>query len=188
MKADPVLANIITSYNGEEGFQSRGDAFQTMLRSIVGQQISVKAAACVWGRFCSAVGQITPADILNTPEEALRTAGLSRQKVGYVYAIAQFQQQGYFKNKHWQKEGPELINHLTQIPGVGVWTAKMFMMFHLQKPNVLPLEDLGLRNAIKKSYNGGAELSLKEMQKIAQPWAPYNSVATWYLWRSLDNE
>lgn len=181
-KKDKVMAGIIKNYKGES-MKRRGDeVFFTLARAIVGQQISVKAADSVWKKF-AALTKVDPKKTLKTDDEKLRACGLSGQKVKYVKSIAEF---ALSHDGNWQEDDEEVIKELTKIKGVGRWTAEMFLMFFLLRPNILPLADLGLLKAIEKHY-GTARKDLKKIKdKHAKDWHPYNSVATWYLWRSLD--
>ena len=184
-KQCPIMGKLIKQYAGE-GLTARGDGFFTLARSIVGQQISVKAADAIWGRLAATVNPLTPETIFATPDETLRTCGLSTSKIAYLKNIALFFIESNMP-AHWDNHSDEeVIAALTTIKGVGSWTAEMFLIFHLLRPDVLPLKDLGLLKAIDLHYTGGKRLTNKEYQAIAAPWAPYRSVATWYLWRALD--
>ncbi len=185
-KADPVMANLCRQFKGE-AMQSRGDALHTLLRSIIGQQISVKAAESVWNQFVTAMPEFSPALILACEDDTLRACGLSRQKVLYIKEISSFFDSNaitkdYFKSK----SDEEVIAELTSIKGIGRWTAEMFLMFHLLRPDVLPLDDIGLQRGIERHYNAGERMSRGAYLDIAAKWKPYRSVATWFLWRSLD--
>jgi DNA-3-methyladenine glycosylase II len=187
-KADPVLKGIISSYNGE-AMQGRNDAFHTLMRAIVGQQISVKAADAIWKRLESGLNGVTVENCLPKAPEDFRTFGLTRQKSLYACDLTL-----YFASKNptramWDGMDDEsIIKDLVQIKGIGRWTAEMFLMFHLQRPDVLPLGDLGLVKAMYKFYNGGEKLSNAQMLELAAPWQPWRTVATWYLWRTYDLE
>ncbi len=184
-QADPVMGGIIGSYQGET-LQGRGDAFFTLARSIVGQQISVKAADAVWNRLVDAHA-IAPKDLLAAEEEALRACGLSRQKVLYLKSLSEFFLEYKIKPGYWNDwEDDAIIRHVTQIKGIGVWTAEMFLIFHLLRPNVFPVDDLGVLNAIRRHYPRKRFNKKQDYQRLAKKWAPYRTVATWYLWRSLD--
>jgi DNA-3-methyladenine glycosylase II len=183
---DPVMAAMIKRYKGL-ALRSRGDAFQTLARSIVGQQISVKAAQTVWDRFAAHVGDVAPAAVLRWNAEDLRTCGLSGRKSGSLLDLADGFHRGTLRPEAWHVLPDEaVIAELTQVKGIGRWTAEMFLMFHLARPDVLPLDDVGLQRAMSLSYNRGRPLSRAGMVKFARPWAPWRSVATWYLWRSLE--
>ena len=166
---------------------SRGDAFQTLARAIVGQQISVKAAQSVWNRFVAAHGAVTPMVIAASDPERLRGCGLSGQKSGYILDLAARFHDGRLQPARWTRLGDEaLIDELIQVKGIGRWTAEMFMIFNLTRPDIFPLGDLGLQKAITLNYNRGRKPTAARMQRIGAAWAPWRSVATWYMWRSLD--
>lgn len=185
-RRDPVLRRLVKAYP-EANLRSRGNAFSTLARSITGQQISVKAAQSVWDRVVAAAGKIAPENILTMKDEDLRGCGLSRQKVAYIKDLARHFNDGRIKPHRWTHEDNDtVIRELAEVKGIGRWTAEMFLMFYLLRPNVLPLDDIGLQRAMERLYNDGAALSKDEMRKIAQLWNPWCTVATWYLWRSLD--
>lgn len=187
MKRDRVMKRLIPEHPAV-WLESRGNPFVTLARSIVGQQISVKAAQAVWQRFLGCCGKRpTPASVIAVGSEALRQSGLSMRKVEYVLDLA-----GHFKNRtvrpaRWADMDDEsVIAELTDIRGIGRWTAEMFLIFNLQRPNVLPLDDIGLLKAISLLYYSGERVSRFEAREVAQAWQPWCTVATWYLWRSLD--
>jgi DNA-3-methyladenine glycosylase II len=183
---DAVLRGLIERYRGL-ALASRGDAFTTLARSIVGQQISVKAAQSVWERLAASVGEVSPTSVSRARKPALRRSGLSGQKASYLKDLAAKFLDGTLDATHWHALDDEvLIAELTQVKGIGRWTAEMFLMFHLVRPDVLPLADLGLQRAMRLHYNRGRVLSVARMRRIGAAWAPWRSVATWYLWRSLD--
>lgn len=183
---DPVLGALIEQYRGLT-LSSRGDAYQTLARSIVGQQISVKAAQSVWDRFAAEVGAVTPQRVLRKSVEHLRGCGLSAQKAGYLLDLSARFAQGALDAAHWPELDDEtLIDELTQVKGIGRWTAEMFLIFYLTRPDVFPLGDLGLQRALRLHYNKGRALSDRRMAQLSRRWTPWRSVATWYLWRSLD--
>ena len=176
---------------GEARLQSRGDAFTTLARSIVGQQISVKAAQSIWDRFALAVGgpsvRLPPLQVGVLSVEALRACGLSARKAEYLLDLAQHFASGAVHVPQWQQMDDEaIIEELVAIRGIGRWTAEMFLIFHLMRPNVLPLDDLGLLKGISLNYFSGEPVSRAEARKVGEAWAPFRSVATWYIWRSLD--
>ena len=189
-KADPVLGAIIERV-GPYTMQYREPGFPTLVRSIVYQQLSGKAASTILGRVLAAAkaDPITPEAILKLRPAKMRTLGLSQQKVTYIRELARMTRDGEIVfEKLPELEDAEIIAHLTRVKGVGVWTVHMFLMFALQRPNVLPVGDLGVRMGMKKVY-GLAELPKPaEMEKIAAAWHPWCSVASWYMWRSLENE
>ncbi len=184
--ADPVLGTLIIRYRGLT-LASRGDAFQTLARSIIGQQISVKAAQSVWDRFAAAVGDMQPQRVLRLSEIQLRGCGLSGQKVKYLRDLSERFAGGTLDVARWHDMDDEtLIADLTQVKGIGRWTAEMFLIFYLMRPDVFPLGDLGLQRALRLHYNKGRPLSERRIAALSRLWTPWRSVATWYLWRSLD--
>ena len=189
-KRDRVMKKLIPQF-GEARLQSRGDAFTTLARSIVGQQISVKAAQSVWNRFVEVVGgpstHLAPASVMAQDAPALRGAGLSARKAEYLGDLARHFESGAVHVPQWQQMDDEaIIDELVAIRGIGRWTAEMFLIFHLMRPNVLPLDDLGLIKGISQGYFSGEPVSRAEAREVGDAWAPYRSVATWYIWRSLD--
>ena len=189
-KRDRVMRKLIPKF-GEGRLQSRGDAFTTLARSIVGQQISVKAAQSVWNRFAQTVGQpptrLSPAGVLALDTACLRGAGLSTRKAEYLGDLAQHFANGAVHVDQWQAMDDEaIIDELVAIRGIGRWTAEMFLIFHLMRPNVLPLDDVGLLKGISVNYFSGEPVSRAEAREVGDAWAPFRSVATWYIWRSLD--
>jgi DNA-3-methyladenine glycosylase II len=189
-RRDRVMRKLIPQF-GEARLQSRGDAFTTLARSIVGQQISVKAAQSVWNRFAEAVGgpptRIAPGAVLELQTPELRALGLSARKTDYLIDLAQHFQSGRVHVRQWQQmEDEAIIEELVAIRGIGRWTAEMFLIFHLMRPNVLPLDDLGLLKGISVNYFSGEPVSRAEARELGDAWAPFRSVATWYIWRSLD--
>ena len=172
---------------GDACLQTRGDAFVTLARSIVGQQISVKAAQTVWDRFAALPRDITPANVLRLKVDDMRGAGLSARKVEYLVDLALHFDNGALHVASWEDMGDEdIIAELVAIRGIGRWTAEMFLIFHMMRPNVLPLDDVGLINGISQNYFSGDAVSRSDAREVAVAWAPYCSVATWYIWRSLD--
>ena len=189
-KRDRVMKKLIPQF-GEARLQSRGDAFTTLARSIVGQQISVKAAQSVWDRFAALLPgpatRIQPSAVLAMPVEELRGAGLSARKVEYLNDLARHFEAGSVHVKQWtQMDDEAIIEELVAIRGIGRWTAEMFLIFHLMRPNVLPLDDLGLLKGISLNYFSSEPVSRAEAREVGEAWAPFRSVATWYIWRSLD--
>lgn len=183
---DPVLQQLIARFDGVS-LQSRGDAFATLARSIVGQQISVKAADSVWQKFTSCVGDMNPAAVYGAGDAKLRACGLSGRKVEYLQDLARHFLDGRPDIARWKKLDDEaLISELTKVKGIGRWSAEMFLIFFMMRPNVLPLDDIGLERAMSIHYNHNKPLSKLKMRAIAKHWLPWRSVATWYLWRSLD--
>ena len=185
-RADPVLRKLIRKYP-EADFRLRGDAFQALARAIVGQQISVKAAQSIWARFEACVGKVTAANVVAKEAPALRACGFSGQKVAYVKDLARRFHEGEVKPRRWKAmEDEAIIEELVAVKGIGRWTAEMFLMFSLARPNVLPVDDLGLQRAMERGYNNGRALTKDRMRRIGAPWAPWCSVGTWYMWRSLE--
>ena len=186
MKKDRVMNRLIPQF-GNTSLQTRGDAFVTLARSIVGQQISVKAAQTIWDRFTLLPRKLTAANVLKLKVDDMRAAGLSVRKVEYLVDLALHFDNGAVHVKAWEAMDDEaIIDELTAIRGIGRWTAEMFLIFHLMRPNVLPLDDVGLINGISKNYFSGESVSRSEAREVSAAWAPYRSVATWYIWRSLD--
>ena len=186
MKKDRVMKRLIPKF-GTARLETRGDAFVTLARSIVGQQISVKAAQTVWDRFAKLPRKITPTNVLKLKVDDMRAAGLSARKVEYLVDLALHFDSGALHVKAWSDMTDDaIIDELVAIRGIGRWTAEMFLIFHLMRPNVLPLDDVGLINGISQNYFSGESVSRSEAREVAAAWAPYCSVATWYIWRSLD--
>ena len=186
MKKDRVMKRLIPQF-GDATLQTRGDAFTTLARSVVGQQISVKAAQTVWDRFAKLPRKVTPANVLKLKVDDMRAAGLSARKVEYLVDLALKFDAGAVHVKSWEEMDDEaIIAELVAIRGIGRWTAEIFLMFHLMRPNVLPLDDVGLINGISKNYFSGESVSRSDAREVAAAWSPYCSVATWYIWRSLD--
>ena len=189
-KRDRKMKKLIPRF-GEARLRSRGDAFTTLARSIVGQQISVKAAQSVWDRFAIAVGgtptRLLPSHVQALPVPTMREAGLSGRKTEYLLDLARHFADNDGHPTQWQAMDDEaIIAELVSIRGIGRWTAEMFLIFHLMRPNVLPLDDLGLLKGISLSYFSGESVSRAEAREVGDAWAPFRSVATWYIWRSLD--
>jgi DNA-3-methyladenine glycosylase II len=192
-RSDATLARIIRAHP-RIGLVSRGDAFATLARSIVGQQISVKAADAVWGRLAASCAPLTPQALRRKRAATLRQCGLSERKVEYLRDLAAHFASGRVDPGAMSAMSDEdIIGRLTEIRGIGRWTAEMFLIFNLMRPNVLPLDDLGLLKAIRLHYlaeSSTADLLTRagreRVARLAEPWAPWRSVATWYLWRSLD--
>ena len=186
MKKDRVMNRLIPQF-GDTCLQTRGDAFVTLARSIVGQQISVKAAQTIWDRFSLLPKQVSAANVLKLKVDDMRAAGLSVRKVEYLVDLALHFDNGAVHVKAWEAMDDEaIIDELTAIRGIGRWTAEMFLIFHLMRPNILPLDDVGLIKGISKSYFSGDVVSRSDAREVAAAWAPFCSVATWYIWRSLD--
>lgn len=193
-KRDRVMRKLVADF-GQARLHSRRDAFTTLARSIVGQQISVKAAQSVWNKLLvlmelstTDTGIVLPAErLVGMAPEAIKTAGLSARKVEYLCDLARHFADGSVHVNQWESMDDEaIIDELVAIRGIGRWTAEMFLIFHLMRANVLPLDDVGLIKGISVNYFSGEPVSRAEAREIADAWAPYRTVGTWYLWRSLD--
>jgi DNA-3-methyladenine glycosylase II len=186
MKRDRIMRKLIPQF-GDLHLIGRGEPFVTLARSIVGQQISVKAAEAVWQRVLLICPKCTPLQVLKAGNERLASCGLSKRKAEYVLDLAE-----HFKNKrvhsdNWaEMDDEEIIAELIQIRGIGRWTAEMFLIFNLLRPNIFPLDDLGLMKGISHNYFSGEPVSRSDAREVAANWEPWRTVATWYLWRSLD--
>ena len=186
MKRDRVMKKLIPQFP-DAMLQSKGDAFTTLARSVIGQQISVKSAQAVWNRFVKLLPELTPAGVLALTPEDMRAAGLSARKIDYLNDLARHFESGELHVDGWHDMDDEaIIQELVAIRGIGRWTAEMFLIFYLLRPNVLPLDDVGLIRGISESYFSGEPVSRSEAREVAAAWSPYCSVATWYIWRSLD--
>jgi DNA-3-methyladenine glycosylase II len=189
---DPVLRRLIAEFP-DIHLTRRGDAFTTLARAIVGQQISVKAAQTIWGRLVLAVRgsgepiRLDPLRVGRTQRKTLRAVGLSERKADYVRDLARHFASGRLDPAAWPRQDDEqLIEALTDVKGIGRWTAEMFLMFHELRPDVLPVDDIGLQKAVAANYFDGKRPAIAAIRDLAVGWQPYRSVATWYLWRSLD--
>lgn len=186
VKKDRVMRKLIPKL-GDACLQTRGDAFVTLARSIVGQQISVASAQKVWDRFALLPQKITPANVLRLKVDDMRAAGLSARKVEYLVDLALNFDSGALHVNDWAgMADDDIIAELVAIRGIGRWTAEMFLIFHMMRPNVLPLDDVGLISGISQNYFSGEVVSRSDAREVAVAWAPFCSVATWYIWRSLD--
>lgn len=186
MKRDRILRRLIPQF-GDLQLVGRGDPFVTLARSIVGQQISVKAAQSVWERLLAACPRMTPAALQKLGVDKLATCGLSKRKAEYLSDLALHFREGTVNERDWSAmDDEEVIAELVQIRGIGRWTAEMFLIFNLLRPNVLPLDDLGLLRGISMNYFSGEPVSRSDAREVAANWEPWRTVATWYLWRSLD--
>lgn len=183
---DPLMAELVKRYRGAS-LVSRGDPFSTLARSIVGQQISVKAADTVWARFVERVGEVTPRQLAQVGEEGLAGCGLSQRKIEYVSDLARHFLSGRLNPAHWADLDDEaIIAELVGVRGIGRWTAEMFLIFNLMRPDVFPVDDIGLQRAVFERYFDGAKQPRRLLAEYGDRWRPWRSVATWYLWRSLD--
>jgi DNA-3-methyladenine glycosylase II len=185
-RRDPVMGAIIRS-RPKVFLMRRGEPFLTLARAICGQQISVKAAQSVWDRVVACCGEVTPEKVLSRPRPQLRACGLSDRKTEYIADLAQHFADGRIHVRRWpEMSDEEIIAELVEVRGIGRWTAEMFLIFNLMRPDVFPLDDLGLQKAIRVSYFRKKSVSIRTMRKLGESWRPWRSVATWYLWRSLD--
>ena len=186
-KKDKILKKIINKYNKSEKITSKKNAFYTLAKSITGQQISVKAANAIWTQLEKKIKKINPNNILKIKRNEIKKCGFSKQKVNYILNLANF----FIKNKKiekkWKKmDDKKIIEDLIRIKGIGKWTAEMFLIFYLLRPNIFPIADLGLHKAISINYKTKYPLQKLEIKKFKKKWSPWSTVATWYLWRSLD--
>ena len=186
-KSDPILRAIIENV-GPFRMEYGQPTFHSLAESILYQQLNGKAASTILKRFTESAGDpLTPEGILKLSDEQLRAVGLSKQKSSYLRDLSAKTQSGLLNfEKLTDMEEAVVIEHLTQVKGVGVWTAHMFLMFTMRRPDVLPTGDYGIQVAMKKHYRKRKLPKPKDMEKIARPWSPYRSIACWYLWRSMD--
>lgn len=186
-KSDPILRAIIERV-GPFRMEFGEPTFHSLAESILYQQLNGKAAVTIFKRFTDRTGDpVTPEGILKLTDAEMRAVGLSKQKTSYLRDLAEKTKAGLLEfERLGELTDAEVIEHLTQVKGVGVWTAHMFLMFTLRRPDVLPTGDYGIQMAIKKYYHKRKLPKPKDMEKIAKPWSPYRSIACWYLWRSLD--
>ena len=185
VKKDRVLRRLIPQV-GDVALYQRGDAFTTLARSIVGQQVSVASAQRVWDRLAALPRSMTPRSVLKLKVDDMRAAGLSERKVEYLVDLALHFDSGQLHVKQWnQMDDPAIVAELVAIRGISRWTADMFLIFHLARPNVLPLDDATLIQGISQHYFSGDPVSRSDAREVAQAWNPWCSVASWYIWRSL---
>jgi len=186
LAVDPALGKIIKRC-GREKLVARNDGFFSLARSIVGQQISVKAAQSIWNKLEQEIGEISPERIIKKTALELRKCGVTRQKANYLLDLSHHFMEGNLKEQNWRElDDDEVKSLVTQIKGIGPWTAEMFLMFHLLRPDILPVGDVGIQKAMKLHFNEDKQMTAEEMISRAEPWRPWRSVASWYLWRSLD--
>ncbi len=184
--ADPVMAALIARYP-DARLANRGDPFQTLARAIVGQQISVKAADSVWARFADHAGVVTPQQVAKLELESLAACGLSRRKAEYLRDLAGHFVDGRIEPARWRQLDDEaVIAELTDVRGIGRWTAEMFLIFNLRRPDVWPVDDIGLQKAVALHYLDNERPTPNVLRQFGERHAPWRTVATWYLWRSLD--
>jgi DNA-3-methyladenine glycosylase II len=191
LRRDPVLATLIRKH-GPCGLAAaqRADHFSALVRAITGQQLSTKAAATIYSRLAALMPDgVSPAALASLTDEQMRAVGMSRQKIAYFRDLAEKALSGALPLDALDEMGDdEVIAALTQVKGIGRWSAEMFLMFRLHRPDVLPVDDLGIVNAVKAVYRLRKRPTADRIRRIGEAWRPYRSVASWYLWRSLDNE
>ncbi|MDP9107807.1 MAG: DNA-3-methyladenine glycosylase [Pseudomonadota bacterium] len=186
MKRDRILRKLIPQF-GDLHLTGRAEPFMTLARSIISQQISVKAAEAIWQRFLLVCPKCTPAQVLRAGAVTLAGCGLSKRKADYIVDLAEHFKAKLVHADQWSEMDDEaVIAELIQIRGIGRWTAEMFLIFHLMRPNILPLDDVGLLNSISLNYFSGEPVSRSDAREVSANWEPWRTVATWYLWRSLE--
>ena len=186
LAVDPALGMIIRKC-GRGKLVARNDGFFSLARSIVGQQISVKAAQSIWNKLEQKVGGISPERVIQRTALELRECGVTRQKSTYLLDLAHHFTKGDLREQNWEElNDNEVKNLITRVKGIGPWTAEMFLIFHLLRPDILPVGDVGIQNAMKLHFNENKQMTAQEMISRAESWRPWRSVASWYLWRSLD--
>lgn len=184
---DVLLKSLIEEFE-EPRLSSRGDLFATLIKSIVGQQISVIAASAVWSRLFDLVGEVNPESILAKTHEELRQVGLSNRKVEYIVGIAEAWTEGLGEIDWEQMSDEEVVQELVKLRGVGRWTVQMLLIFALLRQDVFPIDDIGLIRGMEKLYNSGKPLETSELIDISEKWIPYRTMGVWYIWRSIDPE
>ena len=187
--ADKTLGDVIIQHK-DYSITARGEAYETLLRAIVGQQISVKAAASVWNKIIGLIKIIEPNKVLSTSKEKLKLCGLSKQKTQYILNISEhFKINNIIDDTYWENRTYlSVYEELITIKGIGPWTAEMFGMFYLLEKDIFPLKDVGILRAMYQLYNNGERIDIDKIVKISDTWKPYRSVACWFLWRSIDSE
>jgi DNA-3-methyladenine glycosylase II len=187
MKRDRIMRKLIPQF-GDLQLRGKTDPFVTLARSIISQQISVKAAEAIWQKFLMECPKCTPAQVLKAGPDALSACGLPKRKTEYVIDLAEhFKAKRVHTDKWADMDDEQVIAELLQIRGIGRWTAEMFLIFNLLRPNILPLDDLGLLKGISMNYFSGEPVSRSDAREVAANWEPWRTVATWYLWRSLES-
>tara|TARA_Y100001936_G_scaffold146000_2_gene142369 strand:+ start:10290 stop:10892 length:603 start_codon:yes stop_codon:yes gene_type:complete len=187
IKKDQIMHKLILGSN-RKMHRSNDDAFSTLVRSIIGQQISIKAAENIWNKLINNVSQIRADNIFNFENSALKNCGLSQRKIDYIRDLSSYFINNNFNEVVWSKMDDEvIISELVQVKGVGRWTAEMFLIFYMLRPNVFPVNDYGLKRAMNMHYNDNKSLNKNEIYEISDNWKPWRSVATWYLWQSLNS-
>ena len=184
-KKDKILKKIISSYDGI--LVSRSDPFFSLCKSIIGQQISVQSADSVWKKFSKKIKQIKPSNVLKARKKQLAKCGLSRQKIEYLKILAKkFKDKSIDIKKLKKMTDEDAIKYLTEVKGIGRWTAEMFLFFNQLRPDIFPVQDIGLLKAISKNYKTTYPPPINKINKLRKIWSPYATVATWYMWRSID--
>ena len=183
---DKIMKNIINKHK-DDYIKSRGEPFNALCRTIIGQQISVKAAASIWNKFELGARKINPKSIIKYGNDNIRSCGISNRKVEYIMGLSNFFIENPNVINSWEAmDDTSVIKELCKLKGIGPWSAEMFLMFCLLRPDVLPLGDLGLRRAVGKNYLNTFDPTYEEVEKVAKKWIPYRSAATWFLWKSID--
>ena len=186
-KKDKILGKLIKKYKGN--LKTRSDPFFSLCKSIVGQQISVQAASSVWKKLETKAKKIHPKNIYKLTPKQLASCGLSRQKISYLKILAKkFLNKELDIKKLKKMNDQDAIKYLVQVKGIGVWTAEMFLFFNQMRPDIFPVQDIGLLRGISNNYKTKYPPSPSQLKKFKQKWSPYCTVATWYLWRSIDPE
>ncbi|MFP5390935.1 MAG: DNA-3-methyladenine glycosylase family protein [Gammaproteobacteria bacterium] len=186
MKRDRIMKKLIPQF-GDLHLVGNSDPFKTLARSIVGQQVTPKAAEATWGKLTAACPKLTPVQVIKVGAEGLSACGLSKRKTEYILDLADHFKAKRVHASQWAEMDDEaVIAELVQIRGIGRWTAEMFLIFNLLRPNVLPLDDPGLIQGISQNYFSGEPVSRSDAREVSANWEPWRTVATWYLWRSLD--
>ena len=185
--SDILLNDVIEEFE-EPSLRSRGDLFATLIKSIVGQQISVVAASATWSRFEDLVGEVTPESILTKTHQEIKEVGLSNRKVEYIVGIAQSWIDGFGEIDWDIMNDEEVIEELVKLRGVGRWTVQMLLIFALLRQDVFPIDDIGLIRGMEKLYNSGKALEKTQLYEISENWKPYRTMGVWYIWRSIDPE
>ena len=185
--SDILLNDVIEEFE-EPSLRSRGDLFATLIKSIVGQQISVVAASAIWSRFEDLVGEVTPESILTKTHQEIKEVGLSNRKVEYIVGIAQSWIDGFGEIDWDIMNDEEVIEELVKLRGVGRWTVQMLLIFALLRQDVFPIDDIGLIRGMEKLYNSGKALEKTQLYEISENWKPYRTMGVWYIWRSIDPE
>ncbi|WMW82309.1 DNA-3-methyladenine glycosylase 2 family protein [Undibacterium cyanobacteriorum] len=188
MKRDRILRRLIPQF-GDLYLLGRDDPFTTLTRSIIAQQISSASAAALWDKYLTVFPKSTPTEVLKVGQEGMAKCGVSKRKSDYILDLARHFQDGKVHVDKWtEMSDEEVIAELVQIRGISRWTAEMFLIFNLLRPNILPLDDPGLVSGISKNYFSGEPVSRIDIREVAANWEPWRTVATWYMWRSLDSK